>query len=235
MTLRSYEELAQEAGLSNMISGVPLESTLGKTLTMASTAMTNSMLQRLIIFGTFAWAIFLFFAVFPSIADGSIFLMIPLFCLGPLVIGAIVVSVYNFLLNTLLGTPNTQMSAIRLRRNDTLTVRYQQPIKRSMTLNSMAFSLILKESATYDQGTSTITATHLHVVDQKIDFQVPVAPDNGLDQHLSFKVPEDAMHTFEAYRNKLDWYLQVKLDIPKFPDFERTYELKVLSEVNHES
>lgn len=235
MTLRPYDELAEAANLTSNIPGVSLDSPIGKMVNLAMSNVANKSLQRVLITSIVGWSFFLFFFVFLSDNASSFALMFPLFCIGPIVIAILVVAGFSFLMSTLLDVPEALMTDVLLRRGETLDVQYRQSIKRQVTVNSMAFTLILQESATYDQGSSTVTVTHDHVIDEKVEFNVTLSPELGINQKLSFSIPDDAMHSFEAYRNKLDWYVRVKLDIPNFPDFNRNYKLKVLPEVADES
>jgi len=240
MSLRAYDELAQHAGLSSLPSSLPSlskDSFLGKMVVMAAPSRSNKVLRNIIITGCFIWVGFLFFSVFPNLDDNnsSPLVIFPLFCIGPFVIMVGVVGGYSLLMSTLFGIPQTLMSSVILKRGDALQIHYIQPIKRNVTLKSMAFSLVLQESATYDQGSSTVTVTHDHVIDQRLDSDVAISSDTGIDHQLTFTIPDDAMHSFEAYRNTLEWYVKVKLDIANFPDYQKDYKIKVLAEVNDES
>jgi len=234
MSLRAYDDLAQYEGLSSGIStSISSDSLIGKIITMAAPSRSNKALQKFIITGCFIWAGILFFAIFPRMDnDMSPLFIFPLMCGGPIIFAGIVIGGYSLLMSTLIGIPQTLMSTVALKRGDDLQIHYSQPIKRSITLKSMGFFLILRESATYDQGTNTVTVTHDHIIDQVIDFDVAISPDTGIDRQLTFTVPDDAMHTFEVTRNSLQWYVRVHLDIPNFPDYHKEYKVKVLAEVN---
>lgn len=229
--LRPYDELAQTAGLTGTVPGFADDTPVAKVISFFGANVANKAIQRLVMTGIVVWSFFIFFFIIPTTDAFNPFIIFPLFCLGPVIVGAIVIGGYTLLMSTLLGLPDVLMSAVLLKRGDTLQVHYKQSFKRNAALQSLNFTLVLKESATYDQGTSTVTETHDQVMDQIADFDVHITSDAGIDRQLSFKVPEDAMHSFEAYRNKLEWYLRVKIDIPNFPDFHRNYKLKVLPEV----
>ena len=236
MSLREYDDLAQNAGLASGISSaVSSDSAIGQFIITASSSFSNKAIMRTFMFGIFIFYGVLFFGVFLFISDASEFLMFPLFCLGPFIVGGVVIGGHSLLMNMLLGLPKTFMSAVVLRRGDELLVHYTHPIKRSVTLKSMAFTLVLQESATYDQGTSTVTVTHDHIIDQNLEADVQLSPETGIDRQLRYTIPDDAMHSFEAHRNTLQWYVKVKFDIPNFPDFHKNYKVKVLAEVNDES
>ena len=235
MSLRLYDDLAQEAGLSSLTASIPADFPLANVLTSVVTNMANKALKRAMLIGFLIYYGFFFFLVFPSVMDSSIMVIFPLFCLGPVVVIGAVVGGYTLLMGTLVAEPQVKMSSVLLRRGDDLQIQYTQPIKRNVSLKSLSYSLILQESATYDQGTSTVTETHDHVIDQNMNFDVHLSSETGIEQTLAFKIPDDAMHTFEAPRNTLNWYLKVHFDVPNFPDYQKLYKIKVLAEVNDES
>jgi hypothetical protein len=235
MSLREYDDLAGNAGIANGISSViSSDSLIGIVIKQGASSFGNKAVMRTFMVGIVCFYFVLFFGVFLLLGESSEFLMFPLFCLGPFIVGGVVIGGHSLLMNTLMGLPETFMSTVVLRRGDELLIHYTQPIKRSVTLNSIAFTLMLRESATYDQGTSTVTVTHDHIIDQTLEADVQLSSDSGIDRQLNFTIPSDAMHTFEAYRNSLHWYVKVELNIPNFPDFHKNYKVKVLAEANND-
>ncbi len=237
MSLRAYDDLAQYEGLtSGIASTISSDTMMGKLIAMAAPARSNKTLQRIILIGCGVWAAIFFFVMIPTMENNtSPMLIFPMMCAGPLIFAGVAIGGYSLLMSTLLGIPQTLMSTVVLKRGDELQIHYIQPIKRNVTLKSMAFSLVLQESATYDQGSSTVTVKHDHVIQQEVFMDVAITPDTGIDQQMTFIVPDDAMHTFEVTRNSLQWYVRVNLDIPNFPDYHKDYKVKVLAEVNDES
>jgi hypothetical protein len=41
-------------------------------------------------------------------------------------------------------------------------------------------------------------------------------------------IPSEAMHTFIADNNKLQWFVRVHVDIVDWPDLEENYEIRVM-------
>lgn len=235
MSLQPYDDLAKSHAL-DASSSVPIEHPILENLGMFVQASRNGMLRGIWFASIFAWTFFLFFfVIMPSDGDSVMLIVMPLFCLGPFLIGFLLVAIYAFVMSTLLDQPQLMISGILLKRNDSIDFDYKQTFKRDVTLRSLSFTLILRESATYDQGTTTVTDTHDNVIDESAEFDVDISPDTGITRTLSFGIPADGMHSFEAHRNKLEWFLKVSMDIPNFPDFEKVYKLKVLPEVADES
>jgi len=80
------------------------------------------------------------------------------------------------------------------------------------------------EEATYRQGTDTKT-------DREVFATVPVVdtdPSMQMAQGSArVQVPEDAMPSFKADRNKVVWKLKVACEIPGWPDSDDEYEIVV--------
>jgi len=234
MTLRPYDDVAAEAGLTTMsqaLEHVPF----GETLQAYATTTTVKSLSRVWVGLIFVWSLFVFFSFMSADSFGGppITLFFGFFA-GPFVIGALLFAGFIVLMSTLVSPPELLITGVALRREDEFDMHYKQAFKRGTKLRSLTFTLILRETATYQQGTSTVTEHHENVIDQKVEFELKVSPKNPIDRSFTFTIPSDAMHTFEAERNKLKWFLKVQMDIPNFPDYSREYALKVLPEVTNE-
>ena len=83
------------------------------------------------------------------------------------------------------------------------------------------------ERASYTRGTDTITDEHQFfetvVSDEERD--VVAVPAEGEAELL---IPADTMHSFAGAKNKIVWQVQVKGEIPRWPDVKETYEFAVL-------
>ena len=104
-------------------------------------------------------------------------------------------------------------------------------------VSSVTIKLIGEESATYRRGTDTVTDTETFYE------QVLVGPEEGGGESMPeyrspsrlndsgdeiIAIPLDTMHSFEAENNKILWKLEVKADVPRWPDPKDTYPLTVL-------
>ncbi len=231
MSLRPYDDVAANAGLTTItsqFSGIPIVSAIAPYVSTASLKIVSRLFGVMMV----GWMFLLFFGfVFSGAADNSGFPFV-MFCgffAGPVIIGIVLVGGYGFLMSTLFTPPELMITEVQLKRDDTFDIRYQQNFKRGVTLKSVAYTLILRETATYQQGTSTVTEHHDNIIDERVEFEVHVDPNSPIDEPLTFTIPPDAMHTFETERNKLNWFLRVSLDIPSFPDFRREYRLRIVS------
>jgi len=235
MTLRPYDDLAPSAGIptfAEAMGNIPF----AETVRAYATAGTLKSLSRLWIGLTVVWTMFIFFnfMAVDSFGGPPIGLFVGFF-LGPFIIGGILFAGFIVVMSTLVSPPELLITDVALKRADNFDIHYTQAFKRGTTLRSLSFTLILRESATYQQGTSTVTEHHDNVIQEHAEFEVHVTPNSPIDEQLSFTVPDDAMHSFDAPRNKLRWFLRVQMDIPNFPDYQREYALNVLPEVSRES
>jgi hypothetical protein len=233
MSLRPYEELAHVAevgSLSPRLDDVPFLKTI---IAYVSPAMFKYIAVPFILL-MILW-VFLLSALTFSGSGGFPVMLFCGFIIGPIGIGAVLVSGFAYVMSTLFLPPELLITDVVLRRGQSFDIQYKQAFKRKVTLNRQTYTLLMRESATYQEGTNTVTKHYDNVYDEHTERDVVLDANMPIDEQLTFTVPSDAMHTFDAQRNKLRWILKVKLDIPDFPDFHREYILKVIPEVSDES
>ena len=95
---------------------------------------------------------------------------------------------------------------------------------RTSVLQRLSINLEGREEATFRRGTSSYT-------DKRVFATIPVAESTYAQEMISGRarvmVPPGAMHTFKAANNKILWALQVRGDIPRWPDVKEQYEITV--------
>jgi hypothetical protein len=126
--------------------------------------------------------------------------------------------------------PKISMSKTRLRPGESFNVAYVQRFRLPTVLQDCRIELVFRESATYTQGTDTRTDTHELV---EGFFDGPVGQfEAGAEVRRdgTLQIPADAMHTFEARNNKLQWFVRVHVDIQEWPDMVEMFDLTVLPE-----
>lgn len=99
----------------------------------------------------------------------------------------------------------------------------------------VTITLIGEESATYTRGTDTVTDTEVfyeHVlVGGENETGVPAyrSPGRLSDSgDAMVLIPQDTMHSFEAMNNKIVWRLEVRAEVPRWPDPKDKYPFTVL-------
>ncbi len=126
--------------------------------------------------------------------------------------------------------PQISMSKTDLRPGESFSVVYVQRFRLPTMLQDCRIELGFRESATYTQGTDTRTDTH-----EKIEgfFEGPVGQfEAGAEVRRdgALQIPVDAMHSFEAEHNKLQWFVRVHVDVQEWPDMIELFDLNVLPE-----
>jgi len=81
-----------------------------------------------------------------------------------------------------------------------------------------------QEEATYRQGTDTKTDREVFATIQIVDTDPSMQMAQG---SARVAVPEDAMPSFKADRNKIVWTLKAACEIPGWPDSDDEYEIVV--------
>lgn len=131
-----------------------------------------------------------------------------------------------------IGAPEMSISNSRLRVGEEFSVSYRQTWKRAADVNRVTFQLVLCETVRYTRGTGTVTETHDEIVQA---FESPgrhFRPGEMINEHHSFRIPENGMHTFTpSGDNRIEWFVKVSVEIAEWPDFTRKHELIVLPEM----
>ncbi len=129
------------------------------------------------------------------------------------------------------GKPEIMLSSTTLRVGETFTLSYIHSFARSVTVEDISVQLIFRETATYQQGTDTRTVTHDHIIDERLEPGGAFQAGSLINQTYEFQIPADGMHNVDVRRNKLQWYLIMKMRVPKLPDFIEQRELDVIPEI----
>ena len=92
-------------------------------------------------------------------------------------------------------------------------------------ITTLTIALEGRESATYTRGTDTTTDTHVFARLPLATLADPAAILNGRARLI---LPADAVPTFIATRNRIEWFLTVRGSIPRWPDISDDYPFTVL-------
>lgn len=139
-------------------------------------------------------------------------------------------SLWNMFAGLKVAPPEVSVSRTELRPGESFNVTYVQRFRLATTLQDCRVELVFRESATYTQGTDTRTDTHEQVV---MFFEGPAGhfdPGAEVRRDGTLQIPADAMHSFEATHNKLQWFVRVHVDVQEWPDMTELFDLTVLPE-----
>jgi hypothetical protein len=129
-----------------------------------------------------------------------------------------------------LAAPVLMISNTELQVGERFNLEYQQTFKVAGEIAGASVSLMKQEAATYTQGTSTYTDRHKDTVET---YDIPghrVEAGEVLRESFSMAIPVDAMHTFIANNNKIQWFIHVHVDLLNWPDLDEDYEIRVLAQ-----
>ena len=131
-----------------------------------------------------------------------------------------------------IGAPDMAISSTRLRVGEEFSVSYRQTWKRAADVNRVVFQLVLRETVRYTRGTETVTENQDEIVQA---FESPgrhFRAGEMINEHRGFRIPETGMHTFTpSGDNRIEWFVKVSVEMARWPDFTREYELIVLPEM----
>jgi hypothetical protein len=159
---------------------------------------------------------------------GSIFALIGALCIG----GAVKKS----LATKKLEPPSLTLSVRPLYLGETFRGELVQRVKKEADINSVTVTLICREWVRYTQGTDTHTETHdVYTVKETLDVTGMIAPPDCIRGHVEFEIPEEAMHSFSAPDNRVEWLIEVHTDVADWPDYSSKFELNVAARLASQS
>jgi hypothetical protein len=98
----------------------------------------------------------------------------------------------------------------------------------NLTLKSLAVSLICEEEAVFRQGTNARTESR-EVFRQSLyaGASAVIRPGEPLEAECALPIPAEAMHSFRASHNQVQWKLIVGGEIVGWQGFERSFPVVV--------
>ncbi len=109
------------------------------------------------------------------------------------------------------------------------TITFAQQSKGNVQINAVTAKLLCRESATYRRGTDTHTDRHNVHEDTFVVCEAGAADSfRDVTGEITLRIPEDAMHSFEANRNSVVWVIETHTDVPNWPDYTQHFLLEIL-------
>jgi hypothetical protein len=97
-------------------------------------------------------------------------------------------------------------------------------------VQGVTIQLLQRETAVFQRGTDTKTVTHDKVAQEFTHLGQTYSSTYAFYDSRELRIPADAMHTFIAARNKIQWFVKVNLRMAGWPDITETFELTVVPE-----
>ena len=120
---------------------------------------------------------------------------------------------------------------------DSQTVSPGQNIKLNLAFQPSGFvhvnNIIAKLSGKEIcvSGSGTNRTTHRHVICEEptaICSQKEVEPEEYVELEAEVQIPQTDAYSFSASSNDIVWELSVRIDIPRYPDWKRTYTINMI-------
>lgn len=128
-----------------------------------------------------------------------------------------------------LGEVQLTMPHVVVAPGEDWPLRIQFHPRKQFRFNGIFLTLIGKEAATSGSGTKSTTHTH-KVLEHKVEIRSAdmLEADVAVDESFSLVFPDTSAYSLEAPDNKIDWTAEVRIDIPRFPDWKKTQTLQVV-------
>lgn len=97
-----------------------------------------------------------------------------------------------------------------------------------MRLNTLEVRLVCEEEAVFRQGTNTRTAIETVFSQEVLSRQaLQLHAEAPLEARGPLRIPDEAMHSFEAVHNRIRWKIVVVGDVAGWPNFQREFTVLV--------
>lgn len=126
-----------------------------------------------------------------------------------------------------LKLPRVEVSEEPVFLGDVLRVNVTQPGRA--TIARLQVDLVVREIARYTVGTDTRTETHDVWTQSLLDeANHTVASGDLWANEASLRLPKELPPSFASTNNSIAWVVRIRADITHWPDYDETYELRVL-------
>jgi hypothetical protein len=141
-------------------------------------------------------------------------------------LGVIVLFVRQLLITLGIGPTVVEIATHPLHPGQSCQLYFAQTGR--LRLNSLRVLLVCEEVAKYRQGTDTRTETkRVHETELFHQEEFEISPDFPCEVHKTFVVPANAMHSFQATNNEVQWKILVSGNVVRWPNYERDYTIVV--------
>lgn len=138
-------------------------------------------------------------------------------------------AIHQLLRYFLVGNTYLEVSRIYINPGQESSVAvYQQG---NFKITEVTVTLVCQEKVSYRRGTDTVTETNDFFTQKVLHQRDLQARGNAPTIEGRFFIPGDAMHSFKAGNNEINWFLRVVMDIPGKPDVKDEFILLVTPEV----
>ena len=143
-------------------------------------------------------------------------------------VAALIAGIVQMMAASRLAPPTVTISVQPLYLGESFHGELVQQVKKHANINAVTVKLICREWVQYRQGTDTHTDT-LDVISEEftLDVSGELHPPDSIAGDFEFMVPDNAMHSFRAADNRINWLLEIHTDVAGWPDYKSQVELDV--------
>jgi hypothetical protein len=171
-----------------------------------------------------AWVGWTVLALFVVFIGWMLLFLVPVL----LVVGALVWFFKSYLPKSLTGEVTCNVEPLRLRPGEVIRGKIAFTPKRKTQLNGVVLTVSADEVCVSGSGSNATTHTHhLHSHMEQLLEPGPVLPGQLLEFPFEYSLPMHASPSLALKDNKLNWEVKLRIDIPKWPDWTKTYALIV--------
>ncbi len=145
-------------------------------------------------------------------------------------VGFIVYLVKETLARRKLHAPLITLSAQPLCVGEKFSGGFRQQAKSPAQIERVTLRLICRERATYGSGTNKTTVTHDVYTDERTcAHNVTANSVQPIGFEFDFEIPPDAMHSFSANWNSIEWFLELRTEVASWPDYSFASKIDVVA------
>lgn len=176
------------------------------------------------------WSAVVFLFVYETGERPPTWFMAPFVLVGvALIVYGIYAIVASLMTRAKVAPALVRVSRCPLRLGDGFNATVRQTFKSPARIESMELKLLGREYVEYTVGTNTRTEEHAFVEHEELVLtEMEIQAHSPVGGECQFFIPVDAMHSFEMENNKIEWKLELRTSIARWPDYTAEFPIQVL-------
>lgn len=146
-----------------------------------------------------------------------------------LVVGGVGWWVWRKMIASRVGNVELQIPHVVVAPGEELPISLSFTPQKTFSINGIYVKLLCREAATSGSGTNK-TTHYNNLIEQTIPIRDAQSLIGGqrVDEQIQLQLPETQAWTFDASDNKVAWIAEVRIDIPRFPDWAKKTTLQMV-------
>ena len=170
------------------------------------------------------WILYGILSVFAIIFGILFFFLIPVF----LVIGGLVWG-WNILIASRVGEVELRTPHLVVGPNEMWPLTLSFTPKKSFAVNGITVRIFARESATSGSGTDKTTSHHtLHDEVATLHPAGMLMAGENFSEQFEFELPDTQAWSLDESDNDIKWWAELRIDIPRFPDWNKRVDLQMI-------